>query len=106
MKMRRMGWATAGMFCLSLTLCIAAVRPAFAAEQAKPTASGENSAPNGVVPAKEEQEKDEKYEYTHSPTVEKLGHMLGMSTDTAATTFTVLNFVVLLIGVGYLMLKM
>jgi F-type H+-transporting ATPase subunit b len=106
MKMRRI---SAWMFCLALALGVAVVRPAHATEPAKPVqkvSSTEATAPNGAVPAKEEQEKDENYEYTHSPTVEKLGHMLGMSPDTAATTFTVLNFVVLMFGIGYLLLKM
>jgi len=112
MKMRRFSRLSAWMFCLALTLGVAFVGPMHAAVQeaqqapAKKITSDEATAPNGVVPAKEEQEKDENYEYTHSPTVEKLGHMLGMSPDTASTAFTVFNFVVLLIGIAYLLMKM
>jgi F-type H+-transporting ATPase subunit b len=32
--------------------------------------------------------------------------MLGMSPDTASTAFTVFNFIVLVIGIGYLLMKM
>jgi F-type H+-transporting ATPase subunit b len=109
MKMRRFSRLSAWMFCLALAFGVATVRPAHAAAQTEPAKkaySDESTAPNGVVPAKEEQEKDENYEYTHSPTVEKLGHMLGMSPDTASTAFTVLNFVLLMVGVGYLLMKM
>ena len=109
MKMRGLSCFTAWMFSLALVLGVAAMCPvhAFAVtEQAKPVTSTEATAPNGAVPAKEEQEKDENYPYTHSPTVEKLGHMLGMSPDTASTAFTVLNFVLLMIGIGYLLMKM
>jgi F-type H+-transporting ATPase subunit b len=109
MKMRRFSRLLAWMFCLALVLGVASVRPVYAAAQeapAKKIISDEATAPNGVVPAKEKQEKDENYEYTHSPTVEKLGHMLGMSPDTASTAFTVFNFVVLMLGVGFLLVKM
>ena len=109
MKMPRISRISAGVFCLALALGVVGVRPAHAAgatEPAKKVSSSEATAPNGVVPAKEEQEKDENYEYTHSPTVEKLGHMLGMSPDTASTAFTVFNFVVLMFGVGFLLMKM
>ena len=99
----------AWIFCVALMLGVVVVRPVHATEPAKPehkVSSSEATAPNGVVPAKEEQEKDENYEYTHSPTVKKLGHMLGMSADTASTVFIVFNFVVLVIGIGYLLMKM
>src|ERR1700722_18112396 len=107
MKMRRVNRIAAWMFSLALVLGVAVAVPAFAApEQPRQATSTETTAPNGAVPDKEEQEKDENYEYTHSPNVEKIGHMLGMSPDTAATTFTVLNFVVLLVGIGYMMIKL
>jgi len=106
MKMRRISRISAFIFCLALALGGAVARPAHATGTAKPAASSESTAPNGAVPAKEEQEKDENYAYTHSPTVEKLGHMLGMSPDTAATVFTVFNFAVLAFAVGYTLVKM
>jgi F-type H+-transporting ATPase subunit b len=103
---RSLNRSGAWVFCLALALGMATTQPAHAGVPAKQTTAGEATAPNGAVPAKENQEKDENYEYTHSPTVEKLGHLLGMSPDTASTAFTVFNFAVLMIGVGYLLLKM
>ena len=105
MKRTRTGRMTAWVFCAAMVLGVAAARPAYATEQAKPAVSSEAAAPNGAVAEKEAQEKDENYEYTHSPMVQKLGHMLGMSPDTASTTFIVLNFLVLLIGIAYLVMK-
>jgi len=106
MKMIRRSRISAWMFCLALALGVAAAKPAQATEPAKQAVSGESTAPNGAVPAKEEQEQDENYEYTHSPTVQKLGHMLGMSPDTASAAFTIFNFVLLAAGIGYLVLKL
>jgi F-type H+-transporting ATPase subunit b len=109
MKTIRLSRLSAWMFCLALTVGVASVHPVYAAGQqapAKKITSDEATAPNGVVPAKEEQEKDENYGYTHSPTVEKLGHMLGMSPDTASTVFIVFNFVVLMLAIGYMLMKM
>ncbi len=73
-------------------------------QQAPPT-GGEQSAPEAQAPEKKEEVKDENAEYRNSPAVQKLGHMLGMSTETAATTFTVLNFAVLCVLVGMFLLK-
>src|ERR1700722_5913646 len=109
MKIIRMSRVSALMFCVMLALGGAAAKPAHAigvTEPAKQAVSGEATAPNGAVPAKEKQEQDENYEYTHSPMVQKLGHMLGMSPDTAPTVFIVFNFVVLMLLVGYILMKM
>ena len=108
MKMRGLSCFTAWMFSLALVLGVAAMCPvhAFAVtEQAKPVTSTEATAPNGEVPAKEEQEKGENYDYTHSATVKSFGRMLGMSPDTASMAFTVFNFVALMILIGYLLVK-
>jgi len=109
MKIIRMSRVSALIFCVMLALGVAAAKPAHAigvTEPAKQAVSGEATAPNGAVPAKEKQEQDENYEYTHSPMVQKLGHMLGMSPDTAPTVFIVFNFVVLMLLVGYILMKM
>jgi F-type H+-transporting ATPase subunit b len=76
--------------------------------QAKPgvTTAGEQTTPAAEVPEKRAEEKNENDEYLHSPMVQTLGKMLGMSTEKAATAFTVFNFVVLAIAVGYGLLKM
>ncbi len=78
--------------------------------QASPTQPGpgasEKSTPSNAVPEKREQEEDKNEAFRHSASVQKIGHLLGMSTDQAATAFTILNFAVLAIGVGYLAVKM
>jgi F-type H+-transporting ATPase subunit b len=66
---------------------------------------GEKATPEGAVPEKREQVRDENDEYRHSPMVVKMGSMLGMNPEQAATAFTVFNFLVLLVAVGYAALK-
>jgi F-type H+-transporting ATPase subunit b len=48
---------------------------------------------------------DENDAYRHSAMVQKLGSMMGMSTETAATTFEVLNFAILAVLIGGFLLK-
>jgi F-type H+-transporting ATPase subunit b len=67
--------------------------------------AGEQTTPEAEVPEKNAQEKDEKEAYLHSPMVVKLGAMLGMGPQAAATAFTLFNFIVLAIAVGYFLLK-
>lgn len=80
-----------------------------AGAQGAPARSGadaaERSTPINAVPEKGEQEKDESEEFTHSAAVQKIGRMLGMKADQAAMAFTVLNFVVLAAGVGFITVK-
>lgn len=64
-----------------------------------------SSSPVSKVDEKKQEVKDESYEYTHSSTVIALGKMLGLKPDSAATAFTVFNFLVLAIAVGYGLLK-
>lgn len=66
--------------------------------------AGENATPL-QVPEKKQEAEDENAEYLHSPTVQKLGGMIGLNPEQAATAFTIFNFLVLLAGVGYLVLK-
>lgn len=66
---------------------------------------GGMSTPEAQSPEKNQQEKDENDEYRHSATVRALGAKLGMNAEQAATAFTVLNFVVLAILVGWFLLK-
>jgi F-type H+-transporting ATPase subunit b len=67
--------------------------------------TGEISTPIHNVPEKKEEIKDENDEYRHSPAVQKLGSMMGLNAEQAATAFTVFNFVILAVGVGFVMLK-
>jgi F-type H+-transporting ATPase subunit b len=68
--------------------------------------AGERSTPVAAVPEKAEQQKDENEEYRQSPTVRKMGAMVGLKPVQAATAFTVFNFLVLLLVIGYGLLKM
>jgi len=67
--------------------------------------SGEQSTPQEQVPEKKVEGQDENEAYRHSATVTKLGAMLGMQPEAAATAFTLFNLAVLLGGVGYFMAK-
>lgn len=67
--------------------------------------SSEAGSPQAQVPAKNEEVKDENEEYRHSATVTKLGAMLGMDAEHAATAFTLFNFAVLAVLVGWGLLK-
>lgn len=73
----------------------------FALVGAQEPSVASQSTPEAQVPAKQEQEHDESYEYTHSPMVQKFGRMLGLSPDAAATAFTLTNFALLAAAVLY-----
>ncbi len=55
--------------------------------------------------AKKEQPKNEGDEYRHSPMVAKLGSMLGMDSERAANAFTLSNLLILLVALGYFIMK-
>ena len=74
------------------------------AQQPGPGVS-EKSTPINAAPEKRAQEQDETEAYRHSEMVQKLGRMVGMNTEQAATAFEVLNFLALAVGVGYLLVK-
>jgi F-type H+-transporting ATPase subunit b len=74
--------------------------------QSSAATGGEQTTPAAEVPEKRAEEKDENAEYLHSPTVQLLAKWMGMSTERAATVFTVFNFALLAIGVGYALLKL
>ena len=94
---------------LVLTLFVPAFTAGRAWAQAGPHQTGpgvgERSTPINAVPEKRAQEQDENDEYRHSPMVQKLGSMVGMNAEQAATTFEVLNFIVLAVGLGFLAVK-
>ena len=79
-----------------------------AQEPAAPVATVDNggkSTPEAQSPEKNKQEEDANDAYRKSATVRTLGAKLGLNPDQAATTFTVLNFVVLVALVGWFLLK-
>ena len=73
--------------------------------QQAPASAGEASAPVNAVPEKKQEVKDENDEYRHSAAVQKFGSWIGLDAEQAATAFTVFNFVVLAIAVGFALLK-
>jgi F-type H+-transporting ATPase subunit b len=83
---------------------VAVARDSTPAQQA-PASTGQASTPINNVPEKQQEVKDESDEYRHSAGVQKMGSMLGMNAEQAATAFTVFNFLVLAIAVGYVLLK-
>lgn len=72
--------------------------------QGAPSA-GEKSTPIANAPEKKQEVRDEDYEFTHSPMVAKVGAKLGMDPDQSATAFEVFNFVLLVVAIGFVVLK-
>ena len=70
------------------------------------TAEHQGASAESATQASDQVEKDENDAYRHSAMVQKFGHMLGMSTATAATTFELLNFAVLAVAIGGVAVKM
>lgn len=67
--------------------------------------NGSESAPAANSAEKNKQEEDEGDAYRHSATVKALGAKLGLDPGQAATAFTVANFVVLALLVGWFLVK-
>ena len=66
---------------------------------------GRKATPAGESPQANQEVKDENDAYRHSAMVQKIGHALGMSTETASTTFEVFNFAILALAIGAFLLK-
>jgi F-type H+-transporting ATPase subunit b len=89
---------------LAATL-FAPIRHAIAQQPTPTDAGGRLSSPEAQSPEKNKQEADQNDAYLHSPSVRKLGAMVGLNAEQAATAFTVANFVVLAALVGWFLLK-
>jgi F-type H+-transporting ATPase subunit b len=98
-------WSFFALLALMLTGIGVVPTRAQAAPQQATANTGEASTPVNAVPEKKEEVKDESEEYRHSEIVQKLGSMVGLNADQAATAFTVFNFLILVIGVGFVILK-
>jgi F-type H+-transporting ATPase subunit b len=104
-------WVFAALLALALAGGSAAPLPlhaqqSHAARQSQARPSGdESSTPVAAVPEKRQEERDESYEFSHSPAVRKFGSMLGLNTEQAATAFEIFNFLLLAVGVGFVLLK-
>ncbi len=70
---------------------------------AAPTTAASDSGPEKFVANNEE--RDENEIYKHSASVKKLGSMLGLSTEQAATVFEVGNFAILALLIGVFLAK-
>ncbi|HEX3893760.1 MAG TPA: ATP synthase F0 subunit B [Terracidiphilus sp.] len=66
---------------------------------------GQASSPVAQSPDSSKQEANENDEFLHSPAVQKLGAMIGLNAEQAATAFTVANFVVLAALIGWFLAK-
>ncbi len=77
------------------------------AQPATPAAdvAGRKSTPEAQSPEANKQQADEDEAYLHSPSVRALGAKLGMNPEQAATAFTVANFIVLAVLIGWFLLK-
>lgn len=75
------------------------------AQQPVAAQDGRESTPAAHSPEKNKQEEDESEAYRHSATVKALGAKLGLDPEQAATAFTVANFVVLALLVGWFLVK-
>ncbi len=87
------------LVCSGLPCAQRSNRPAAAVD------GGSLSTPEAQSPEKNKQEEDENEAYRHSAAVRALGAKLGMNAEQAATAFTVANFLVLAILVGWFLLK-
>jgi len=63
------------------------------------------STPDASLPDKSKQEQNEDDQYLKSPHVVALGKMLGLNPEQSAMAFTVGNFILLAVGVVWLILK-
>ncbi len=81
--------------------------PAARAQESKPQASdaGRRRTPVEQSAAKKHETEDENDAYLHSPAVQSFGRAIGLNPEQAATTFTVLNFLVLLVLVAWFLIK-
>jgi len=75
------------------------------AQQDATPISTEATSPGAVSPAANEEEKDENAAFKNSPSVKKIGAMLGLKPEAAATVFEVTNFAVLAILLGLFLAK-
>lgn len=86
-------------------LLFAPVRHARSQEAASAAPAAQQSTAEAQSPEANKKEVDENDEYLHSPAVRALGAKLGMNAEQAATAFTVANFLVLAVLVGWLLIK-
>lgn len=65
----------------------------------------EAKAPDANAPEAKSEEDEQNDAYRHSPMVIKIGGMMGMSPERASSAFTIFNLLILVVAVGYFLLK-
>lgn len=93
---------------LVMLALLSAVRPSVRAFAQEPVAAAQSGSESTAAANSEEKNKDEEGEgdaYRHSATVKAIGAKLGLSPEQAATVFTVTNLVVLVLLVGWFLVK-
>jgi F-type H+-transporting ATPase subunit b len=90
---------------LMATVLFVPMQHARAQEKPDNAGGGRLSSPEANSPEANKHEADENDAYLHSASVRKLGAMVGLNTEQAATVFTVGNFLVLAVLVGWFLLK-
>lgn len=90
---------------LMATLLFAPVHHVRAQETPANPGGARLGSPEAVSPEANKKEVDENDAYLHSASVRKLGAMLGLNPEQAATAFTVGNFLVLAVLAGWFLLK-
>jgi F-type H+-transporting ATPase subunit b len=83
----------------------ASVVPVLAQDTSRPVSNQEKTSPAGQPPAATKGAEDSNEAYKHSAMVQKLGGMMGMSTDTAAIVFEIFNFAILAVLLGGFLIK-
>ena len=90
---------------LASTFLLAPSSGLHAQEKKSSTVSTEATSAGAVSPEANEEEKDENAAFRNSPSVRKIGSMLGMKPEAAATAFEVTNFAILAILLGLFLAK-
>jgi F-type H+-transporting ATPase subunit b len=103
MKISTIKGLLSGLFVAALLF--APVRHARSQQAAPATTAEQQSASGAQSPEADTKEVDENDPYLHSAAVRALGAKLGMTPEQAATAFTVANFLVLAVLVGWLLVK-
>lgn len=75
------------------------------AQASSSTASGDRAEPEANSPQKKAEAEDGTAAFRNSPSVQKLGGMLGMKPATASSVFEWLNFAILAVAVLYALVK-
>jgi F-type H+-transporting ATPase subunit b len=111
---RRLNWCLAGVVAgLMLLVCAggplrgqdASQTQQQAQKQQRAASAGEKSTPIANAPEKKQEEQNEDYEFTHSAAVGQVGAKLGMNPDESATAFEIFNFLLLVVALGFVVLK-